>query len=314
MRSNTKTVRDACEAWLKQCERNNLERATLRSYRGHVIHHIDPKIGSLLVAALTRSEVKDFIDDLQDAGVSRAMTKKVLGSLRSALGEALDREWIAVNVARDVKLPRKRRDEDERTIPTKDEIRIMIDKCPPKYRPLIVTAIFTGMRISELRGLTWDCVDFDKKLIVVRERADRFNDMGKPKSRTSRRSIPMAPIVIETLKGWMPDCPAGDLNLVFPNGKGNIENHSNIYNRIFVPLLVENGIVDEKGAHKFSFHALRHAAASLFIEQNWPPKKIQALLGHSSINMTMDVYGHLFESPEDDVELFAKMQQDLLAA
>ena len=112
----------------------------------------------------------------------------------------------------------------------------------------------------------------------------------------------------------MPDCPAVNLNLVFPNGKGNIENHSNIHNRIFVPLLVENGIVDENGAHKFSFHALRHAAASLFIEQNWPPKKIQALLGHSSINMTMDVYGHLFESPEDDVELFAKMQQDLLAA
>lgn len=230
------------------------------------------------------------------------------------MGEALDREWIEVDVARDVKLPRNRRDEDERTIPTKDEIRIMIDKCPEKYRPLIVTAIFTGMRISELRGLTWDCVDFDKKLIVVRERADRFNDMGKPKSRTSRRSIPMAPIVIETLKVWKPDCPGGDLNLVFPNGKGNIENHSNIHNRIFVPLLVENGIVDETGAHKFSFHALRHAAASLFIEQKWQPKKIQALLGHSSITMTMDVYGHLFESPEDDVDLFAKMEQDLLAA
>ncbi|MBB93691.1 MAG: hypothetical protein CML68_03660 [Rhodobacteraceae bacterium] len=56
---------------------------------------------------------------------------------------------------------------------------------------------------------------------------------------------------------------------------------------------VENGIVDEHGAYKFSFHVQRHAAASLFIEQNGPPKKIQALLGHSSISMTMDVNGHL---------------------
>jgi integrase len=309
-----KTVRNACDAWLKQCERNNLERATIRSYRGHVDHHIDKKIGDLLVTDLTRADVKDFLDDLQDEGLSRAMTKKVLGSLRSALSEALDREWISHNVARDVKLPRNRRDEEERTIPTKDEIRTMLDNVPERHRPLIVTAIFTGMRISELRGLTWEYVDFDRKLIHVQKRADRFNDMGKPKSRTSKRSIPMAPIVFNVLGAWRDDCPKGDLDLVFPNGKGKIENHSNIHNRVLVPLLVDNGIVDEEGRPKFSFHALRHAAASLFIEQNWPPKKIQALLGHSSINMTMDVYGHLFESPEEDVELFAKMQGDLLAA
>ncbi|QEW18490.1 hypothetical protein LA6_000656 [Marinibacterium anthonyi] len=57
-----------------------------------------------------------------------------------------------------------------------------------------------------------------------------------------------------------------------------------------------------------------HAPASLFIEQNWPPKKIQALLGRSSVNMTLDVCGHLFESPEDGIGLFAKMKHDLLAA
>ena len=65
---------------------------------------------------------------------------------------------------------------------------------------------------------------------------------------------------------------------------------------------------------KFGFHALRHAAASLFIEQGWPTKKVQSILGHSSITMTMDVYGHLFESPEDDVEMFEKMEADLMAA
>lgn len=314
MSRSIKTVRDACEAWLKECQRNNLERATIRSYRGHVEHHIDKKIGSLLVADLTRGDIAEFMDDLQDEGLSRAMTRKVLGSLRSALDKAMQLDWIDRNVARDVKLKRNRRDEDERTIPTKDEIRTMIGNVPDRHRPLIVTAIFTGMRISELRGLTWDCVDFDARLIHVQKRADRFNEMGKPKSRTSKRSIPMAPIVHDTLKSWTSVCARGELNLVFPNGKGNIENHSNIHNRVFVPLLLENGIVDDAGKPKFSFHALRHAAASLFIEQNWPPKKIQSLMGHSSINMTMDVYGHLFHNPEDDVEMFAKMQSDLLAA
>ncbi len=78
-------------------------------------------------------------------------------------------------------------------------------------------------------------------------------------------------------------------------------------------MLVTNGIVDSLGQSKFGIHALRHAAASLFIEQGWNPKKIQTLLGHASINMTMDVYGHLFENAEEDVSMFEKLETDLMA-
>jgi integrase len=314
MSNSQKTVRDACESWLKNCKRKGLERATIRSYRGHFECHIDQKIGDLLVKELMRSDVREFTDDLQDEGVSRTMTQKVLCSLRAALGEALERDWIDNNVARDVKLVRNRRHEAERVIPTKAEIRILIDKVPERHRPMITTAIFTGMRLSELRGLTWDCVCFDVQVIRIEKRADRYNTMGKPKSRSSKRNIPMAPSVVRILTAWKDICPKGDLDLVFPNGIGNVENHSNISNRVFTPLLISNGIVDIDGKPKFSFHSLRHAAASLFIEQGWSAKKIQSILGHSTISMTMDVYGHLFESPEDDVEMFAKMEEDLLAA
>ena len=79
-------------------------------------------------------------------------------------------------------------------------------------------------------------------------------------------------------------------------------------------MLVKNGIVDGSGKPKFGIHALRHAAASLFIEQGWNPKKIQTLLGHASINMTIDVYGHLFEDIDGDAALFEKLERDLLAA
>ena len=78
--------------------------------------------------------------------------------------------------------------------------------------------------------------------------------------------------------------------------------------------MANNGIVDDEGKQKFSFHALRHAAASLYIEQNWTPKKVQILLGHSSIMMTMDVYRHLFANPGGDLEKFAKLEEDLLAS
>jgi integrase len=124
----------------------------------------------------------------------------------------------------------------------------------------------------------------------------------------------MAPTVVNTLEDWKTKCPASDLDLVFPNSVGKVQNYSNIYNRVFKPMLIENDIVDEAGNAKFGIYALRHAAASLFIEQGWNPKKIQTLLGHASITMTMDVYGHLFENAEEDVSMFEKLERDLLAA
>lgn len=311
----TKTVADACKSWLRSCERNDLERSTLKAYRSHVRTHIEPRMGHLLLSELSRSRVRDFLDDLLDAGISHAQSKKIMVSLRSILLEAVEREWIAQNVAADVKVRRKTRSMgDERIIPTKDEIRIIIDTAPEAHCALFVTAIFTGMRISELRGLTWDNVDFDRNLIRVLQRADEFQQIGPPKSKAGVRDIPMAPIVRETLKDWLHKVPRSDLNLVFPNSVGKVQSYSNLYNRIFKPMLVQNGIVDAKGAARFGIHSLRHAAASLFIEQGWNPKKIQTLLGHASITMTMDVYGHLFENTEGDVSMFEKLERDLLAA
>ncbi len=182
------------------------------------------------------------------------------------------------------------------------------------HQPLISIALLTGMRMSELRGLTWDAVDFERSAITVRKRADRYCDMGNTKSKSGRRKIPMGLQMAKVLETWKVACPKGDLDLVIPNGVGNVETHSNIYNRIFTPLMVKCGIVDGEGKLRFSLHALRHAVASLFIEQGWPPKKIQTMLGHSSITMTYDVYGHLFPDPAKDMDLMGEMERGLLAA
>lgn len=315
MRKPAKTVTDACNSWLRTCERNELERSTLKAYRSHARIHIDPKIGDLLLSDLTRSEVRDFMDELIDEGVSRALVKKIMVSLRAVLSEAVEREWATHNVAAEVKVKRSsRRDAKRIEIPTKDEIRLIIDNAPDTHRAMFVTAIFTGLRISELRGLTWEAIDFERKVIRVFQRADEYCEIGLPKSRAGAREIPMAPTVVTVLRDWETRCPESDLGLAFPNSVGKVQNYANIYNRVFKPMLVENGIVDDDGCAKFGIHALRHAAASLFIEQGWNPKKIQTLLGHASITMTMDVYGHLFENAEEDVLMFEKLERDLLVA
>lgn len=308
-----KTVEDAAEAWLKRCQREALDNQTVKTYRSQVRNHILPRLGSAPLADLRRADIKTFVEEMLDE-VSREMTRKVLVSLKSLLKEAVEREWLETSPATDVKLKRQKRHEKRVQIPTKEEIRLFIASAPARHRAMIITAIFTAMRISELRALTWDDVDFKRRVITVRQSSNRLNEIGSPKTGAGRRDIPMSPMVVKALMEWRVDCPPGDLGLVFPNGVGNVESYGNIMRRVFYPLQVEAGMVTRDGKPKYGFHALRHAAASMMIEQAWPVKKIQAILGHSSITMTMDVYGHLFTRAEDDVELFGKMEEDLMAA
>ena len=99
------------------------------------------------------------------------------------------------------------------------------------------------MRASELRGLPWRDVDLDAGLIHVRQRADAWSNIGPPKSKAGKRDIPLAPIVINALKQWQTECPKGPLDLVFPNGAGNVESLTNVWKRFWIPLQIECGIV-----------------------------------------------------------------------
>jgi integrase len=181
-------------------------------------------------------------------------------------------------------------------------------------------AIFTGLRLSELRGLTWDNVDFNEGVVRVRQRADFQNRMGAPKSEAGNRDVPLAPIALNTLKTWKVCCPLSPQKLVFPTKTGGIISGSNLHRQCWRPLLRALGlielIVDDSGeeveeAH-YTFHALRHTAASLFIEQGWTPKKLMTVMGHSSIQMTFDLYGHLWKTAEDDAKAVAQIEARLL--
>jgi integrase len=115
----------------------------------------------------------------------------------------------------------------------------------------------------------------------------------------------MSPMVVNVLKEWRLACPRGPLRLVFPDKEGGVEPHAHIANWGIYRIQREIGMVDEAGKPKYGPHALRHFFASWAIEQGFTPKRLQALLGHSSIQMTFDRYGHLFPSPEDDHAKFA---------
>jgi integrase len=315
------TVTEATERWIADCEANGLEFGTIKQRKEHLRLHIAPFLGREKLSSLTAPRVHQFVADMRKAGRSLAMRRKVLTNVKSMLSFAQGQGLVAQNVARGVKIK-----SDERAtatgplragvdFPTRAELRTIMDTATGRWRSLVIAAVFTGMRASELRGLTWDNVDLDEGVIHVRQRADAWSKIANPKSKAGKRDIPLAPMVVNTLKEWRASCPAGALGLVFPNTLGNVESQANVLSRFWFPLQVQAGLITEKGEPKYTFHSLRHAAASLFIAHlGWTPKRVQSVMGHASVTMTFDRYGHLFEDREGDREAMKKLEAAIVAA
>lgn len=165
------------------------------------------------------------------------------------------------------------------------------------------------MRSSELRGLRWQDVDFKRGQINVNQRADEFGEIGAPKSEADVRAIPVPPLVINALKEHRLK-HANESALAFANPKGEPRSHTNIINKGLVPTMIRAGVVTADGKAKYSgTHALRHFYASWLINRKedgglgLPAKMVQERLGHASIVMTMDVYGHLSPRADDGGKL-----------
>jgi integrase len=217
------TVAQAVQLWVDSSRSDGLQASTVKQYDEHRRLHIVPLLGHVMLSQLNTPRCEAFKDELLKTR-SRALSRAVLTSLKSAIDEGRRRGLIAMNPAEVIKINRRRSEDDDAekiVIPSKDQIRALLMKAPEiwplvrtatarsgeqklvavPWQPMVVVAIFTGMRQSELRGLTWPHVDLKAGTIRVRQRADRWGVIGPVKSSSSRRDIPMAPSVARVLRG-----------------------------------------------------------------------------------------------------------------
>jgi integrase len=304
------TVKEAAALWIKTCRAKGLEPLTVDGYEQHINLHINPYLGTKKLAELNTPAINAFADTLRDNGRSADMRRRVVGSLGAIFREAQQRGLASVDptAALDLHQP-DQRDDPRPIIPTKAELTAIINCATGKWRVLLLVATFCGLRSSELRGLRWQDVDFDKKVINVCQRADARHRIGRCKSKAAYRSIPVPPVALTALKEWRLACPRGEANLdlVFPNRLGRVESRTTFGERVLPRIFKAAGVQT-----RYAMHAFRHAAVSLWIETGHNPKKIQYLAGHSSIQITYDRYGHLFVDENADQKAAENMQAKLL--
>lgn len=310
--SQSLTVAAAAQLWLDRGSREKLEPTTLAAYEQHVRLHIKPLCGAKKLSQLTKPIVEGYRDTLLET-LSRPMARRVLRSLGSIVTEAQRRGLVAQNVCAGVTVRKGKRDKPRAAIPTKAEMRAIIDAAMKSRQPmdasLTVTEIFTGLRASELRGLSWTQVDLKSKTLTVDRRADASSDIGPPKSEAGSRLIPLPDLVVSELRRWKLRCPKTELDLVFPSERKAVLSHTSLHRLHLWPLQEAAAI----GA-RYSSHAFRHCAASLWIEQRLSPKRIQQWMGHHSIQLTFDTYGHLFEQADADSSAMDAVEREVIGS
>lgn len=309
---------------------------TLDGYESHIDCHIkaDPAFAKLKLCDLTTVKCQEFLDALLTRTGSLDLVDRLRGSLVTWCAFGQRKGWLVANPARACTVEREEGggDEDAKCeIPAKADLSKLIRAAGEGPAPIRDTAVlrllmFGGFRISELLGMADDAVDFTAAgaNAYVRESLERRHKVLRPpKSKKGRRKVPIGKIGANSVRAWrMARGPARAfmhtnqrreqtrvLGRLFPNPDGgDLWGYDDFTRDCWVPMMRRAGLVemipDAKGKNRpvpaFSPHTLRHVAASLWIDQNLKQKKVQELLGHATLQLTMDLYGHLWHDEAAD--------------
>ena len=305
------------------------EKSTLRQLQQHIDLHIltDRKLSSLKCGHIDTVVIQLFLDRL-GRRVSAKMAIKVRGTLSRVFNHGARRGFVTSNPVTASKIERRNRPDAGKDLhfylPPRSDLTALLDAAKRydntgRAEATVRMLMFAGLRISEFRGLWLESCEFEGPTPYVKiiRRADQFGVIGPVKSTASLRKIEIGQHTAAAVRTWLPARP-GETSLVFPSDAGTIWDYHNFWNRFWVPLLNEAGLVTQKPASKtireaakahaafmqpaFGPHTLRHVYASLQIAQNVSPKRLQKLMGHSTLKLTLDTYGHLWPDESEDRE------------
>jgi integrase len=260
------TLAEVAREWLET--QVQLRPRTRDAYASSLSNHILPRLGQLRIAEITDNDIALLIAEMHAKGYKGWTIRSTLNPLSRILGNAARRGLIASNpmrrLERGERPPVGRR---EMRILSRDEIESMIRAATPAYRPLLATAVFTGLRQGELLGLTWGDIDFENAALRVRKAMSRDGQRTQPKTPQAIRDVVL------------------------------MAAHRNVSRR-GLELAVRTAGLERPDVPKLRFHDLRHTFASLLIAQGANVVFVSRQLGHASPDITLRVYAHVFDGAE----------------
>jgi len=302
------TVRQQAQNWLENEAKQRLKNSTYLEYKAALENHIFPFLGSKRFCKVERDDLIAFITKKdKKEGLSRATIKNLVAPLRAMYYDAALATGSTYNPV--FKLGKIYPEKDSTKIEpkplNKEEIRHMLKVAGEKQKhwyPMLLCAARTGMRLGELIALRWEQIDFHGRFIVVNHNFSRgeFTTTKNKKSRDVEMSLQLTGVLKRLLaskKAKALKDGAGELpELVFLDQEGKRVDSTSFTKRVF------HRILEMAGLRRVKFHSLRHSFGSLLIEQGEDLNYVKDQLGHHSITITVDTYGHRLSNDRSAVD------------
>lgn len=281
--STTPSFKDFTATWLSE-HQIEWRRSHMKVLDSTLDGHLLPEFGGQPVANITKADVLAFRAKLADkpgrtgAKLSNKRINNILGVLRQIMAEAADR-YDFVSPCANVKALKIRKSDVQPF--TLDEVQRMLAVVRVDWRDYFLVRFFTGMRTGEAHGLKWKYVDFERRIILIRETFVLGED-EYTKTDSSQRDIQMSQPVYEALKRQQQ--ATGNRDYVFCNRQGLPIDNKNFSDRVYYPLLRHLGL-DRRRPYQ-----MRHTAATLWLASGEAPEWIARQLGHANTQMLFQVY------------------------
>ena len=291
------TLREVAEAWLSGARKGSIRNRSGDRYKPSVIRTYEialrlrvlPELGGRNLSEIRRADLQDFADRLLAAGTDASTIRNTLMPLRAILRRAVARGDIAVNPTSGLELPAVRGRRDH--IASPEESSKLVGALPERDRALWATALYGGLRRGELQALRWDDVELAKGVIRIKRAWDVREGEIEPKSHAGRRNVPIAAVLRDYLVEHK-QRRDGD-GLVFGRPDGKAFDGSTVDARA-------KAAWRNAGLEPITLHEARHTFASLMIAAGVNAKALATYIGHASVTITYDRYGHLMPGNENE--------------